>query len=237
MNTTKSKIRKKILSEPNFDRIWSVEDFNNLPRINVLKAFSDLVKEKIIKRAKRGFYYRTKVTVLGETSFSPVSLALSNVKNKCDFCCISGVAGFNELGFTTQIPNNIVIACNCNFRSHDNVRYIYRNKPVSGGAAERIVLDAIIDIKTIPDTTVENTVNKIKDLIKTKKVNLVSLVKTAFNESPRVKSVIGAIAQEFNFDKKILERLKNSVNPLTMIYLNTGNSLAYADNWQIRTKR
>ena len=237
MDTTKSKMKKKILSDSNFDKIWSIDDFKKFPRMDVLKAFSDLVKEGILKRAKRGFYFRSKKTVLGETSYTDIQLALSKAKSKCDFYCISGLAGYNELGLTTQVPNNIVIACNYNLRSEDKIKYIYRKKPVNGGKTERIVLDAIIDIKTIPDTTIEKTINQIKILIKNNKVNLKSLVKSAFFETTRVKSVIGAIAEEFDFESDLLNKLKNSLNPLSMVYLNVGNALMYANNWQIRADR
>ncbi len=237
MDTTKSKMKKKILSDSNFDKIWSIDDFKNFPRMDVLKALSDFVKEGVLKRAKRGFYYRSKKTVLGETSYTDLQLALSKAKSKCEFYCVSGLAGYNELGLTTQVPNNIVIACNYNLRSKDKIKYIYRKKPINGGKTERIVLDAIIDIKTIPDTTIENTINKIKALINSEKVSLKSLVKSAFYETTRVKSVIGAIAQEFNFDSDLLNELKKSLNPLSMVYLNVGNALMYADNWQIRAER
>lgn len=237
MKTVKSKIKKRILSETNYDRIWTINDFKNYSQTLVLKAFSDLYKENIIERAKRGFYYRSKSTVLGKTTFNELDLAISKVKNKCKFYCVSGVAGYNELGFTTQMSNSIVIACDANFRSEKNIKYIYRNKPVGGGSIERIVLDAIIDIKIIPDTSVEKCINRIKYLIENKSANLSSLVKTAFNESTRVKSVIGAIAEEFNYDLNILSKLKSSLNPLSMVYLNVGDSLCYANNWQIRPER
>jgi hypothetical protein len=237
MDTTKLKMKNKILSNSNFDKIWSIEDFKNFPRMDILKAFSDFTKEGVLKRAKRGFYYRSKRTVLGETSYTNVQLALSKAKNKCSFYCISGVAGFNELGLTTQIPNDIVIACDYNLRSEENIKFVYRKKPINGGKAERIILDAIIDIKTIPDTTVEKTINQIKMLIKNKKVSLKSLVKSAFYETTRVKSIIGAIAQEFDFDDDLLDKLKKSLNPLSMVYLNVGNSLIYAKKWQIKAER
>jgi hypothetical protein len=166
-----------------------------------------------------------------------MQLALSKAKSKCNFYCISGTAGYNELGLTTQVPNNIVIACDYNLRSEDNIKFIYRKKPINGGKAERIILDAIIDIKTIPDTTVEKTINQIKILIKNKKVSLKSLVKSAFYETTRVKSIIGAIAQEFDFDNNLLNKLKKTLNPLSMVYLNVGNTLLYAKNWQIRAEK
>lgn len=237
METTKSKMKKHIFSESNFDKIWSIDDFKNYPRMDVSKAFSDLVKEGCLKRARRSLYYRSKKTVLGETSCTNLQLALTKAKMKCEFYCVSGLAGYNELGLTTQVPNNIVIACDYNLRSENNVKYIYRKKPVNGGKIERIVLDAIIDIKIIPDTTIEKTINRIKFLIKNNKVCLKSLVESAFYETTRVKAIIGAIAQELGFDKVLLHKLKESLNPLSMVYLNVGNALLYANNWQIRADR
>lgn len=237
MDTTKSKMKKKILSDSNFDRIWSIDDFKNFPRMNVLKAFSDLVKEGVLKRAKRGFYFRSKKTILGETSYTDIQLALSKAKNKCEFYCVSGLAGYNELGLTTQVPNDIVIACDYNLRSEKRIKYIYRKRPINGGKNERIVLDAIIDIKVIPDTTIEKTINRIKALINSKRVSLKSLVESAFYETTRVKSIIGAIAEELNFDSSLLKKLKDSLNPVSMVYLNVGNALMYANNWQIRAER
>ena len=58
MDTVKTKIKKQILKETNYEKIWSVNDFKKYPQMSVLKAFSDLYKENFIKRAKRGFYYR-----------------------------------------------------------------------------------------------------------------------------------------------------------------------------------
>jgi hypothetical protein len=233
MISTKTNIAKKILSNGDYDKIWSVEDFRKFDRMNVLKAFSELQKEKVIKRIKRGYYYRSKATILGETTFNTYNLAVAKIKKKGSFYCISGITGYNQIGLTTQVPNIIVIATDVTARNYDNIVYLHRRKPVDGGAIERIVLDAIIDIKTIPDTRPEKSILKIKNIIKDGKVSLNSLVKSAMFESPRVKAVIGAIAEEFNFDEKLLKRLKNSLNPVSVIYLNTGNALSHAKEWQI----
>lgn len=237
MTSTKTNVAKKILSDDNYEKIWSVDDFKKFDRPNVLKAFSDLQKENVIKRIKRGYYYRPKMTILGEITFDTYSLAIARIKKKSSFHCISGISGYNQIGLTTQVPNITEIACDCDARNYNNIVYLKRRKPVDGGAIERIILDSIIDIKTIPDTTVEKSILKIKDMIKNNKVSLFSLVKSAFYESPRVKAVIGAIAEEFEFDKKPLDKLKTSLNPVSMIYLNTGNALIYAKKWQIVPER
>ena len=177
------------------------------------------------------------MTILGESTFDTYNLAIARIKKKSSFYCISGISGYNQIGLTTQVPNVTEIACNCDARNYNNIVYLKRRKPVDGGAIERIVLDSIIDIKTIPDTTVKKSILKIKDMIKGNKVSLSSLVKSAVYESPRVKAVIGAIAEEFEFDKKLLGKLKTSLNPASMIYLNVGNALIYAKKWQIVPER
>jgi len=60
---------------------------------------------------------------------------------------------------------------------------------------------------------------------------------SAFYETTRVKSIVGAIAEEFNFDINLLNKLKESLNPVSMVYLNVGAALMYASNWQIRAER
>ena len=204
MDTTKSKMKKKILSDSNYDKIWSIDDFKEFPRMDVIKAFSDLVKDGVLKRAKRGFYFRSKKTVLGETSYTDIQLALSKAKSKCDFYCISGLAGYNELGLTTQVPNNIVIACDYNLRSEDKIKYIYRKNPVNGGKTERIVLDAIIDIKTIPDTTIEKTINQIKILIKYEDF-ITILLSQIWGKEPRNVACKNYVFDYINIIEKIIQ--------------------------------
>ena len=237
MASAKTNVAKKILSNDNYEKIWSVEDFKKIDRLNVLKAFSDLQKENVIKRIKRGYYYRPKITVLGESSFDAYNLAIAKINKKSSFYCVSGINGYNQIGLTTQVPNITVIACDCDARNYNNIVYLKRRKPIDGGIIERIILDAIIDIKIIPNTTVEKSILKIIEMIKSNKVSLSSLVKSAVYEAPRVKAVIGAIAEEFDFNKKLLNKLKASLNPTSMIYLSVGSVLVYAKKWQIVPER
>jgi len=234
MKSIKHKIENKILSHEDFYKIWSIEDFKKYSRLSVAKAFSELYKEGKLKRVKRGYYYRFKKTILGETTYDNYNLAIAKIADKASFYCFSGLYGYNKLGFTTQVPNTITIACNCESRNIDNIRYIFREKPVEGGVAERIVLDAIMDINTIPDTTPKKTIEHIRFLIKQGHVNLSSLVKTAFKERPRVRAVIGAIAEDLGFDKNILEKLRKTIHENSMVYLNI--DCKHAMNWQIKPK-
>jgi len=236
MKSIKNKIEKKIFASDNLGKVWSIENFDQYPRLNVAKALSELYKEGKLKRIKRGYYYCFKQTVLGDTTYDKYSLAIAKTSKKASFSCISGLSGFNRLGFTTQVPKTITIACDYKLRNTDSIRYIFRNKPVDGGEIERVVLDAIIDINKIPDTTPNSIIKHIKYLIKQGKVNLSSLVKTALLEKPRIKAVIGAIAEEFRFNKKMLTKLKKSLNDNSMIYLDIIDSLKYFDNWKIQPK-
>jgi len=63
---------------------------------------------------------------------------------------------------------------------------------------------------------------------------LPSLVKTALHEKPRVRAVVGAIAEEFGFDKKLLEKLRNTIGETSVVYLNI-DCLKYAKRWKIKS--
>ncbi len=241
MFSIKTEIKTKMLSKTD-NYVWSLDDFTKLPRINVQKAFSLLEKENFIKRIKRGYYYVPKKTILGNVPYDKHCLAVARIKKRSSFYCYSGLTGYNMLGFTTQMTNVITISCDYKVRNYDGVIYLYRKKVIDGGNNERVVLDLINDIKIIPDTTVEDCILHIKDLIKSKKVDIVSLVKTAIDkknpqETPRVKAVVGAIAQELKVCNTLLIKLKSTLNPTTKIFLNVNNSLPMALNWNIVNER
>jgi hypothetical protein len=97
------------------------------------------------------------------------------------------------------------------------------------------ILDAIKDIKTIPDVDIKNAIliiseriNKMDTKIKT------SLLKYAMKYPPRVRALLGAILQQMN-PKLDLSKLKSSLNPITVYNLGIDTSiLKAAEFWNIR---
>ena len=97
------------------------------------------------------------------------------------------------------------------------------------------LLDAFKDIKRIPDSSTGQAVRRLGAILKaldTKQIE--SLVKYALVYPPRVRALVGAVLQNNGFPEKELEKLKDSLNPLTTIKLGLKESeLPTTRNWHI----
>jgi hypothetical protein len=229
-------VESKILNTSDYNRIWSYSDFKEVPFDSVAKALSVLCQKKTIKRVQKGFYYRPKQTILGETIPDYLKLVFLKLDKKGAFYGVSGLSGFNNIGLTTQVPNITTIACDCPMINTGKIKFIQRKKPHSGSVIERIVLDALIDIDKIPDTTESKTILKIKELINTNKININDLGISALSETARARALIGALGQELTLDKELLVKLKASLNPSTSYFLKVDSVLKYAQEWNIKSR-
>ncbi|MDD3014013.1 MAG: hypothetical protein PHC34_09955 [Candidatus Gastranaerophilales bacterium] len=237
MGTSALKIvESKILNTSDYNRIWSYSDFTEVPFGSAAKALSILCQKKIIKRVQKGFYFRSKQTILGETIPDDLKLVFMKLDKKGAFYCVSGLSGFNNIGLTTQISNVTTIACDCPMINTDKIKFIQRKKPHSGTAIERIVLDALIDIDKISDTTETKTLLKIKELISMNKISINDLGISALSETARVRALVGALGQELNLDNEVLAKLKASLNPSTSYFLKVDSVLKYAQEWNIKSR-
>jgi hypothetical protein len=229
-------VESKILNASDYTRIWSYSDFTELSFNSAAKALSVLCQKNIIKRVQKGFYYRPKQTILGETVPDDLKLVFLKLDKKGAFYCISGLSGFNNIGLTTQMSNIITIACDYHMINTNKIKFIQRKKPHSGTVIERVVLDALIDIDKIPDTTQAKTILKIKELINKGKISINDIGISALSETARVKAIVGALSQELGSDKQVLSKLKASLNPSTSYSLKVDSVLKYAKEWNIKSR-
>lgn len=230
-NSVLAKMNKQI-NLSSSDKIWSYDDFGNFTFDSVAKGFSVLTQKGILERVEKGYYYKPKKTLLGKSLPNVEHIILHKLQKKGYFACVSGLTAYNKLGFTTQVPNITYIACNKKIiSSNKNYVFLYRNKPHSGKNLERVILDAIIDIDKIPDTTPNKVILKIKKMIDNKEISLSSLVKSALLEKPKVRAIIGSLAQEYNY--KDLSNLKKSLNPATKFKIKNLDVLEYRKDWNI----
>lgn len=229
-------VEKQILNKKNQDKIWSYSDFKDLPFDSVTKALSLLNQKGTIKRIQKGYYFLPQITILGLVSHDDMDLLFKKLTKKGLFYCISGTNGYNKIGLTTQISNVTTIASPITMRSNDKIKFIQRNKPASGTEIERIVLDALNDIENIPGTYPEKALLKIKEIIKSGKVNINDLGKSSLNETPRIRAIVGALGQELDMNKNLLNQLKLSLNPGTVYLLDIDSVLKLAKEWNIKRR-
>ena len=62
-------------------------------------------------------------------------------------------------------------------------------------------------------------------------------MKVAKHEPPRVRAMLGALGEELGKEKKLLESLKSSLNPLTRFDFGILWTLKSARSWQAKERR
>jgi hypothetical protein len=97
-----------------------------------------------------------------------------------------------------------------------------------------VILDALKDIKKIPDSSADDVIIAIKKIItKLERDKQLKLINYAKAYPPRVIALIGAIFTEIGLKDEVLE-LKQILNPLTKFRLNLKDSvLRYKKEWEI----
>lgn len=99
------------------------------------------------------------------------------------------------------------------------------------------MLDALKDLKQIPDSDINTALTILKNRIgKLDNKQLDTLVQNAVKYPPRVRALLGALLAEMNMATKVdIEMLRDSLNPLTAFKLGLDtDQLPSAIKWNIR---
>jgi predicted transcriptional regulator of viral defense system len=200
--------------------VFTYADFNvDAEKESALKiALYRLVKSGKIERLSKGRFYKPKpgiITNLKPNEYEMVKDLLM-VGNKI-IGYITGYSVFNSLKLTTQVPNVIQIAVNFDKKGIKRGIYIVKfvrqwNKITKANIPLLQLLDCIRFIKSIPDATIANSINRIsillKELSESEKKQIVDL---AINYPPSTRALVGAIFEQSgyaDFADKLLKTLK-----------------------------
>ena len=204
------------------------------------KALERLQKKETIKKISKGVFYKPKQTIFGEIKPDyNEQLKPFLFRNGKRIAYVTGTSLYNQLGLTTQMAFRIKIA------SRSNRISIIRGA-LKASAAKSYVevtddnyqllgfLDAIKDIKTVPDSEVKKSVKilggKIKNL---SEKQIKEMIQYAMVYPPRTRALLGAMLE--TIDNTInTTALKESLNPLTKIKIGlTEKELSTVNNWYI----
>lgn len=235
--STFQNVREKIRKLPP-GAVITLDDFKglNAPRSALAVALSRLTREGTVNRLRRGFYLKPKDSRFG--SLPPNSgamIAAIGLQGKKSY--ISGLSAFNKLGLTTQVPNIISLkggVTNSSFKAGGTRIEVKagRSPKAPRDIPLLVLLDSLREIKSIPDSNVDESVKilkkKISELDKNQKVRLVSL---ALADKPKVRALLGAILDESN--PEITEILFQGLNQLTTYKIGI-SSLEFARKWRIK---
>ena len=83
------------------DRVWMYADFAGQEMGAVSQALSRMSREGLIRRVRKGIYYRPRQTVVGESKVSPAAMSIKLLSKDAR---PTGLTAAHVLGLTTQNP-------------------------------------------------------------------------------------------------------------------------------------
>lgn len=203
------------------------------------KALERLQKQGLIKKMSKGIFYKPIKTVFGDLQPNDSEqLKPYLFKNGKRIAYITGESLYNQMNLTTQMAFRIKIASNRRINIDKGAIKAKSVKSYAEVTEENYqllgFLDAIKDIKKIPDCTVANAVkilSKRLESLEDKKVE--ELIKYALLYPPRVRALLGAMLQNID-ENRNTQKLKESLNPITKFELGLNErDLPTLKNWYI----
>src|SRR5690554_6132322 len=204
------------------------------------KVLERMQKTGFIKKVSKGIFYKPKQIVFGELMPDyNEQLRPYLFENGKRIAYETGFSLYNRMGLTTQMAFRIKIASRSKRISINRgalqADAVKSYAEVTEANYELLgFLDAIKDIKRIPDCPVNRAVKILSSEInKLNEKQIAELVKYALLYPPRVRALVGAMLESLKI-KSDIEKLKQSLNPLSKIKLGlTENELPTVQNWNI----
>ena len=200
--------------------VFTYGDFDiDVKNTSALKvALYRLVQSGKIQRLSKGRFYKPRKGIIGNLKpdeYEVVKDLLKGNGNPAGY--ITGYSIFNRLKLTTQVPNIVQIGTNLDKR--ELRRGIYRirfvrqwNRITKENVFLLQLLDCIRFIKRIPGAELDDSFNRIKDLVKSlDKEEIRVLVRLAMNYPPYTRALTGAMLEEMDYaelSEKLLKSLK-----------------------------
>jgi hypothetical protein len=219
------------------ERLWRLDDFNNLPHSAVAQALSRLRRQGMLERLSKGVYYRARQTSFGKSLPNPAAIQKLALRRKHVFP--SGVAAANLLGFTTQMPVRGEVATNAlslprKLIGNDTVIHARRPEAWAGlSESDTALLDFLRRAGRTSELPPEETIRKTLALF-SEKGRFERLMKIADAEPPRVRAIMGAIAEQLAKKPDALRKLRDSLNPFSRFDFGVLRGLKYAKTWQAK---
>lgn len=229
-------IRRKVRNAAP-ERLWTFRDFASLRTSAVAKSLSRLAEEGVVYRVRKGVYYKPKVTRFGLLKPDPANVIAAVLDHKKVAWKPSGISVWNAMGLTTQIAATATFTADHRVRvTAPNSRVRVSTAPTLRGVSveERAALDALRDLRRVPDTTPDATIRRLADLCREGRLSFGRMMRAAKVESPRVRALLGLIGTLLGESTEALAALRHSLNPLTTFKLGLGDFFPEAASWNIR---
>src|SRR5690554_3986236 len=222
--------------------IFTYNDFN-LPvesKEAAIKALNRLVEKGKLKKISKGKFYKPEKSIFGTllpNQYQIVKDLLEDDNKIIGY--LTGYSIYNTLGLTTQVSNTIQIGTN-NIRPNLKreryiINFIKQNNIINKENIPYLqLLDCIKNIKKIPDTTINNNIERFINIISDYKLkDIKHLIRLVQKYPPSTRALLGAILDELNLEK-YTEILFKTLNPITKYNIGINNyTLTKSTKWNL----
>lgn len=240
--TVAKEIENKVSLIPR-ENIFTIEDlqFPSEWWENVRVKLGRMVNLGLLKKVGKGKYYRPLTTIFGTIAPKQEEVVKDLLEKDGKIVgYLTGYYRWNQMGLTSQVSNIIQIGTAVPKRN--TMRGIYSikfltqpNEITKENIRYLIILDAINNIKKIPDTSIPESVVRLSSILKSlKQQDIEVLISLAQKYPPSLRSLLGAMLEEIGWSKYI-DGLYKSLNPLTTYkYPEITKVLTNTSKWYIR---
>lgn len=210
--------------------LFTYEDFGDLPVTAVAPALSRLTARGEIKRARKGIYYAPRHTVLGDVPPDPVAVGEAATRGRSH---PAGLTAANILGLTAQVPSRVEMAVEEKRPiSLRGVKFRPRTGTKRRGLRRReaALLEVLRDIHRLSDLSPDATTRRLLDVFFDEGA-MHRIIHAAINEPPRVRAMVGALAEKAGAGDADLRRLRKTLNPTTRFDFGPLAVLSTAKHW------
>jgi len=219
------------------ERVWKLEDFDDLPFTAVAQALSRMTKAGEIERLSKGVYYCGRETTLGKSRPNPAAVHKLASRRKTVFP--AGMAAANLLGFTTQTARRRELATSAlslprKLVGRDAIVHTRRPEAWSKlNETEAALLDFLRRSGSTSELPPKETIDRMLALL-SEDNRYCRLLRVVDTEPPRVRAILGALGEKLGRPGRELKRLKKSLNPLSRFNFSTFSKLDNARDWQAK---
>lgn len=227
-----AKVRSRI--ERGGERFWRLRDFSDLPPSAVARALNRLAAEGFIERPRRGLYYRPRQTRFGTSVPSATAIAAQTLQAPLQ---PAGLTAASVLGLTTQNPSTreFVTAANNPPEIQMRTKVTTRRPEARFRLSQRegALLELLRERGRNSDLGFAQTRRRLLGVLGEGDA-FARITRSALDEPPRVRAMLGALGQELGADSRQLAKLRKSLNPLSRFDFGPLRELRYARQWQAK---
>jgi len=207
----------------------------------IIKALNRMVKSDKIRKLSKGKYYKPEVTAFGELPPDKKQVVKDLLEKDGKLIgYVSGYGIYNQLGLTTQVGNSIQIGRNeykpTIQRGIYKISFIRQKNTITKENIPLLqILDAVRDIKFIPDTSTSKATAKLLSILRElDQKDRQTISKLALKYPPATRAITGAMLEQLG-EAELVTVLRKSLNPISIygLYNISSEVLPNAKDWNI----